>query len=45
MDATVNQMPVDATHVKLVEGNLDRQAEIAGLIGELKLKVLDYRYD
>ena len=45
MDATVDQMPVDATHVKLVEGNLDRQAEIAGLIGELKLKVLDYRYD
>jgi transglutaminase-like putative cysteine protease len=45
MDATLDQMPVDATHIKLVEGNLDRQVEIAGLIGKLKLKVLDYRYD
>jgi len=45
MDATLNQMPVDATHIKLVEGNLERQVEIAGLIGKLKLKVLDYRYD
>jgi hypothetical protein len=45
MDPTLNQMPVDATHVKLVEGNLERQVEIAGLIGKLKLKVLDYRYD
>jgi hypothetical protein len=45
MDATLKQMPVDATHIKLVEGNLERQVEIAGLIGKLKLKVLDYRYD
>ncbi len=45
MDATLNQMPVDATHIKLVEGNLERQVEIAGLIGKIKLKVLDYRYD
>ena len=45
MDATLNQMPVDATHFKLVEGNLESQVEIAGLIGKIKLKVLDYRYD
>ena len=45
MDATLNQMPVDATHIKLVEGNLERQVEIAGLIGELKMKVMDFRYD
>lgn len=45
IDPTLNQMPVDATHIKLVEGNLDRQVEIAGLIGHLKLKVMDYRYD
>ena len=45
MDATLNQMPVDATHIKLAQGNLERQVEIAGLIGKLKLKVLDYRYD
>jgi hypothetical protein len=42
MDATTNQMPADVTHIKLIEGNLDRQVEIAGLIGRLKLEVLDY---
>jgi len=42
MDATLNQLPVDATHIKLVEGNLDKQVSIAGLIGKLELKVLDF---
>ncbi|MFC1580049.1 transglutaminase domain-containing protein [Thermodesulfobacteriota bacterium] len=42
MDATTNQMPADVTHIKLIEGNLDKQVEIAGLIGRLKLKILDY---
>jgi Transglutaminase-like superfamily len=45
MDATLNQMPADAGHVKLVEGNLDKQVEIAGVIGELKVRILDHRYD
>ena len=45
MDATLDQMPVDVTHVKFVEGNLDKQVEIAGLIGTLQLDVLDYQYD
>ncbi len=43
LDATLNQMPVDATHIKLVEGNLDKQVAIAGLIGRLELKVLDFK--
>ena len=45
MDATLNQMPADVTHIKLVQGGLDRQVEIIGLIGKLKLKVIDYKYD
>ncbi|MBW2170250.1 MAG: transglutaminase domain-containing protein, partial [Deltaproteobacteria bacterium] len=45
MDATLNQMPVDATHVKLVQGGLDRQVEIIRLIGKLGLEVIDYGYD
>jgi hypothetical protein len=45
MDATLNQMPTDATHVKLVQGGLDRQTDIIPLIGKLKLSVMDYRYD
>ena len=45
MDATLNQMPVDATHVKLVQGGMDRQVEIIRLIGKLGLEVIDYGYD
>lgn len=45
MDATLNQMPVDATHIKLVEGDLEKQTAIIGLIGKLKIRVLDYKYD
>ena len=45
MDATLNQMPTDATHIKLLHGGLERQADIIALIGKLKLKILDYGYD
>ena len=45
MDATLNQMPTDATHLKLVQGGLDRQTDIIPLIGKLKLEILDYGYD
>lgn len=45
MDATLNQMPVDATHVKIAHGGLDRQAEIIALIGRLRLEIIDYGYD
>ena len=45
MDATLNQMPVDATHIKLVEGGLRKQVEIIGLIGKIGLEVIDYGYD
>lgn len=42
MDATLNQMPVDVTHVKLVQGGLSRQVEIIGLIGKLRIEVIGY---
>jgi transglutaminase-like putative cysteine protease len=45
MDATVNQIPADVTHIKLLEGNLNKQVELAGIIGVLNIKVLDYDYD
>ena len=45
MDATLNQMPADATHIKWAEGNLSRQVEIAQLIGEIKIEVMDFRHD
>ena len=43
MDATLNQMPADATHIKLVEGNLDKQVEIAGFIGTMKIEIMDFK--
>jgi len=45
LDATLNQMPADPGHVKLVEGNLEKQVVIAGLVGEIRVKVLDFQYD
>ena len=45
MDATQNQMPTDATHIKLVEGGLDKQVDLIGLIGKLSLELVDYGYD
>ncbi len=43
MDPTLNQFPADVTHLKLAEGGLDRQVEIIGLIGKLKLTIVDYK--
>ncbi|MFC1534349.1 transglutaminase family protein [Thermodesulfobacteriota bacterium] len=45
MDATLNQFPADVSHIRLMQGNLDKQVEIMGLIGKLKLEVLDFKYD
>jgi hypothetical protein len=36
-------LPADATHIKLVEGDLDRQVEILGVIGRLELALIEAR--
>ena len=43
VDPTTNQLPADATHIRFVEGGLDKQLEIIKLIGMLQLEVLDYK--
>ena len=43
MDAVFKQMPVDATHIKLITGGIEKQALIAGAINSIKFSVLDYR--
>jgi transglutaminase-like putative cysteine protease len=35
LDPTFGQLPADATHVKLIEGELDRQVEIMSVMGRL----------
>ncbi len=43
VDPTFGQFPADATHIKLVEGGLDRQTELIGVIGALKAEVVEVR--
>ncbi len=43
MDATLNQMPADATHIKLISGGIEKQIQLVGIIGNLEINILDYR--
>jgi len=40
IDSVLNQFPADVTHVKFLEGEIDRQIDILQLIGNLKIEVL-----
>ena len=42
VDPTFGQFPADATHIRFVTGNLDRQADIVRLVGKLKVEFLEY---
>ncbi len=42
VDPTFHQFPADATHIRFVTGNLDRQSEILKLIGKLTVDVVEY---
>ncbi|MBI2533355.1 MAG: transglutaminase domain-containing protein, partial [Deltaproteobacteria bacterium] len=44
LDSVLNQFPADVTHVKFLEGDIDRQIDILQLIGNLKIEVLDGTY-
>lgn len=43
VDATFGQFPADPTHVQLHEGELDEQARVLSVVGNLKIQVLSYR--
>ena len=40
LDSALNQFPADVTHIKFLEGEIDRQIDILQLIGNLKIEVL-----
>ncbi|HEY7535439.1 MAG TPA: transglutaminase-like domain-containing protein, partial [Thermodesulfobacteriota bacterium] len=40
-DPTFGQLPADASHIKFVEGNLDRSSEIIKIVGKIKIEILD----
>ncbi|MGH7828425.1 MAG: transglutaminase-like domain-containing protein [Candidatus Binatia bacterium] len=41
LDPVLNQFPADATHIKFLEGEIDRQIDILQLIGNLKIQVVE----
>ncbi|HSG30456.1 MAG TPA: DUF6134 family protein [Thermodesulfobacteriota bacterium] len=41
VDATLNQLPVDASHIKFLEGDISRSSEIMKLVGKLNLQIID----
>jgi transglutaminase/protease-like cytokinesis protein 3 len=41
LDSVLDQFPADVTHIKFVEGDIDRQIDILQLIGKLKIEVLE----
>jgi len=43
VDPTFGEFPASALHLKLAEGDLGKQAEILGVVGSIKIKVLAWR--
>ena len=41
LDSVLDQFPADVTHVKFLEGDIDRQIDILQLIGKLKIHVIE----
>lgn len=42
VDPILNQAPADAAHIRLVQGDLDRQADLVRVIGRLKVEVKEF---
>ena len=40
LDSVLDQFPADVTHVKFLEGEIDRQIDILQLIGNLKIEIM-----
>jgi hypothetical protein len=40
-DATLGKIPADVTHIRLVRGGADRQVDLMGVIGKLKLEIVE----
>ncbi|MFP3870702.1 MAG: transglutaminase-like domain-containing protein [Syntrophobacteria bacterium] len=42
LDALLDQVPADPTHIRLIIGGLERQVEIVRAVGRLGIRVLEY---
>jgi transglutaminase-like putative cysteine protease len=45
MDPTLGESLADATHIKLLEGDLEQQAKLMQIIGKIKLSIRSVSYD
>lgn len=41
VDSTFGQLPSDATHIKLIEGGIEKSVEIIKLVGRLNIRILE----
>jgi hypothetical protein len=41
LDSVLNQFPADATHIKFIEGEIDRQMDVLQLIGNLTISIVE----
>ena len=41
VDSVLNQFPADVTHIRFLQGEIDRQIDILQLIGKLKIKFME----
>ncbi len=41
LDSTYGQLPADATHIKLIEGNLAKSGEILKVVGKINIEIID----
>lgn len=41
VDAALNQLPADVTHIRLVEGDVERQMPMMGMMGNLSIEIIE----
>jgi len=41
VDSTYGQLPADATHIKLIEGDLAKSGEILKVVGKINIEIID----
>ena len=41
VDSTFGQIPADATHIKLLEGDISKSPEILRVVGKLNLEIVE----
>ena len=40
-DSLMGQMPADVTHIRFIRGGADRQIDLVGVIGKVKIHILE----